>query len=102
MQFLLDSQQLLGLCFLNGGERHSGPAADYLFHIADSYAHGATRIELVFLAQAAKRLTLLAFLTGVEAGLIEFMIDHHIFHAAADELQVLLYLDHFSRQGGFA
>ncbi len=57
---------------------------------------------MVFVAQAAQVLALLAFLIGVEARLLELVVGDGVLHAMHDKLDALLHLGELLGQGGLA
>ena len=99
VQFFFNAQQLLGFFFLNGGDRDAGPAADDLFDVLAGDDAGGRVIEVVFVAQGAQVLALLAFFVGVEAGLLKLVVGDGRVHAVDDELDPLVDFGDFFGQG---
>ena len=100
MQFLFDAQEFLRFFFFDRSDGDAGPARDYVFDVfAVDYA-GGRLVEVIFFAQGAEVVALLAFFVGVEARLFEFVIRDGIFHAVHDELDALLdFGDLFGKRG---
>src|SRR5215471_16118417 len=67
-----------------------------------AFRHHAGRgvVEIVFLAELAQILALLALLIRIEARLLEFVIRDGVLHAMRDELDALLDVGDFARQRG--
>src|SRR6185312_10539019 len=67
VQLFFHAQQLLRLFFLDGSDGYAGPAADYLLDVLAVDDTGGGFIQVIFLAQSAQVLALLALFIGVEA-----------------------------------
>src|SRR6476646_609403 len=57
---------------------------------------------MIFLAQNAQVLALLAFFVGIESRLFELVVRDRVFHSVNDELETLLHFGDFFRQRGLA
>src|ERR1019366_5097485 len=102
VQLFLDAQQFLRLFFFDRGDRHSGPARDYVFDVfAVDYSRGRL-VEMIFFAKATQVLALFALFVGVEASFFEFVIRDGVFHAMHDELNALLDFGQLFRQRSLA
>ena len=102
VQLFFDAQQLLRLFFLDRGDGHAGPARDDVFDVLAVDHAGGRLVEMIFLAQGAQVLALLAFFVGVEACLLELVIRDGVFHAMHDELDALLDFGQLFRQRSLA
>ena len=56
------------------GDGNAGPAADHVLDILAADNAGGRVVEVILVAQGAQVLALLAFLVGVEARLLKFMV----------------------------
>ena len=92
VQLFFDAQQLLRFLFFNRRDRNACPARDDIFDVFAIDDAGRGFVEMVLLPQAAQVLAFLAFLVGVEARLLEFVIGDGVVHAMNDELYPLLRL----------
>src|ERR1017187_780964 len=102
VQFLLDAQQLGDFFLLDGGHGDAGPARHHVFDIVLGDAASGGIVEIIFLAELPHVLALLAFLVGIEARLLEFMIGDGVLHPMDDELNALLNVGQFGGEGGLA
>ena len=102
MQFLFDAQQFLLLVFLDGGDRHAGPARNDFLDVFARHDAGGRIIELQTLAQLAQIIFFFAFFFGIETRLFKLMIGNGRFHAMGDEFHALLHLGHFVGKRGLA
>ena len=102
MQLLFDAEELLRLFFLDGGDGDAGPAADDVFDVFAADDAGGGVVEVVLVAEGAEVVALLAFLVGVEAGLLELVVRDGVLHAMDDELDALLDLGDLLGQGSLA
>src|SRR6185503_19057002 len=102
VQLFFHTQQLLRFFFLDGGDGHAGPAADHFLNVLAVDDTGGGFIQVIFLAQGAQVLALLALFVGVEACLLELVIRDGILHPVNDELDPLLDFRDLIRQGSLA
>ena len=72
------------------GDGNAGPAADHVLDVLAADNAGGGVVEVVFFAQGAQVLALLAFLVRVEARLLELVVRDGVLHAVHDELDPLL------------
>ena len=102
MQFLFDAEKLFRLFFLDRSDRNASPARNHVFDIfAGDYARRRF-VEMIFLAQSAQVLALLALFIGVEARLLELVVRDGVLHPVNDELDPLLDLGDLLRQRSLA
>src|SRR6266404_343584 len=97
VKFRFDTQQLLLLVFLDGGDGNACPTGNHFFNILTADDAGGGVIQLVTIAQSAQRFLFLALFLGIEARFLEFMRGDRAFHAVGDELHTLLYFADFFR-----
>ncbi len=102
VQLLLDAHELLRLFLLDGGDGHAGPAGDDLFDVLLGDHAGRRLVEVVFFAQRAQVLALLALFVGIEARLLELVVGDGVLHAMDDELDALLHVGDLVGQRGLA
>ena len=102
MQLFFDAQQLLGFFFFDGGDRHAGPARDYVFNVFAVDHAGGGIIQVIFFAKDAQVLAFLAFFVGIEARLLELVVRDRVFHSVDDELQPFLHFGDLFRQRSLA
>ena len=102
MQLFFDAQELGDFFFSNRGHRHAGPARHHVFDIVFGHDAGRSVVEIIFLAQLAQILALLALFIGIEARLFEFVIGDRVLHAVHDELDALLDVGDLAGQGRLA
>ncbi len=97
MQLFFDAQKLLRFFFFDRSDGHAGPAGDNIFYVfaADDASGGF--IQMIFFAQGAQVLALLALFIGVETRLFKLMVCDGIFHPMHDELNALLDFRNFFR-----
>ena len=98
MQLFFHAQQLLRLFFLDAGHGHARPAAHYVLNVLAANNAGSGIVEVILVAQGAQVFALLAFLVGVEARLLEFVVGNGRVHAVHNELDALLHLGDLCRQ----
>src|SRR5690348_7279323 len=102
VQLFFDTQQLLGLFFLNRGDGHAGPARYHVLDVLPTDNAGGGFIEVVFFAKSTQVLALLAFLVRVEARLLELVVRDGVLHTVNDELNPLLDFRDLLGQRGLA
>src|ERR1022692_1296461 len=90
VQLFFNAQQLLRLFFFDGSDGNASPARDYIFDVLAAYDTSGRLVQMIFLAQRAQILALLAFFIRVETCLLEFMVGDRVLHAMHDELDALL------------
>src|SRR5208282_5516819 len=98
MQFFLDAEQLLGLIFLDGGNRDTRPAGDNVFDVGT--IHDSRGLDAGLFCQGTKLIFQLALFLRIEAGLLEFMSHDSSLCAVFDEFDTLLNLSGVSGNSG--
>ena len=98
VQLFFHAQQLLCLFFLDGGHGHAGPAAYHFLNVLAGHNAGGGLIQVIFLAQGAQVLALLALFVGVETRLFELMVRNGVLHPVNDKFDPLLDFRNFFRK----
>src|SRR5579864_4332718 len=102
VQLFFHAQQFLRLFFLDGGYGHAGPTAYHLLNVLTAHNAGGRLIQVIFLAQGAQVLALLALFVGVEPRLFELVVRNGVFHPVNDKFDPLLDFGNFFRKRSLA